>query len=415
MSNEILIVADTLLTCKGDGKPKVKDDLGNVHIIKDGAVYVKDGIIKKVGKYTHIKEEVLPVKTIVKEKIAMPGFVDSHTHPVFAGNRVEEFIMRAKGATYQEIHASGGGIQFTVDATTKASFEELVERGKKVLLRMLACGTTTVEAKSGYGLSTNEEIKQLKVIKKLQEETPLDVIPTFLGAHSIPREYKENPDEYVKIVIDEMLPKVKEEKLAQFVDVFCEEGAFTLEQTRIILQRAKDMGFGLKLHAEEFTNLGGAVMASKMGAISVDHLLMVTSEDIEILSKTNTILTLMPGTLFFLDYHKYAPAREMIDKGAKVSLATDFNAGSCLSASIPMAMSLACIKMKMTPEEAINSATYNASFAVGKERIIGSIEEGKQADIILFDVEDYRLIPYYFGENLVKMVIKKGKIVVGKI
>jgi imidazolonepropionase len=233
-----------------------------------------------------------------------------------------------------------------------------------------------------------------------------------MGAHSIPREYKENRNEFIRILIEEMLPKVKEENLAKFVDVFCEDGAFTTEETRNILESAKNLGFGLKIHAEEFTNQGGAVLAGELGATSADHLLMVTDEDINNLAKTDTIMTLMPGTLFFLDYKEFAPARKIIDSGAKITLATDFNAGSCLSASMPMAMSLGCIKMKMTPEETINASTYNAAFAVGMEEQVGSIEVGKKADFVIFAIDDYRLIPYHFGENLVKWVIKEGRVVV---
>ncbi|MFP4498245.1 MAG: imidazolonepropionase, partial [Vulcanimicrobiota bacterium] len=262
------------------------------------------------------------------------------------------------------------------------------------------------------GLETEEELRELKVIRKLSEITPLDIQATFLGAHSVPREYKENPDKFVRIVIEEMLPRVREENLARFVDVFCEEGAFTLEQTRTILEKARELGFELKIHSEEFTNQGSAILGGNLGAASVDHLLKISDSDIEKLSKTSTVLTLMPGTLFFLNYEEFAPARKIIDGGAIISLATDYNAGSCVSASMQMAMSLACIKMKMTPGEAINAATYNASFAIRRNCQVGSLEKGKQADIIVMDVDDYRLIPYHFGENQVKTVIKKGKVII---
>jgi imidazolonepropionase len=278
-------------------------------------------------------------------------------------------------------------------------------------MKMLEHGTTTVEAKSGYGLSTEEELRELRLIKRLSGELPLDVVPTFMGAHSIPREYTGRREEYVDSVIGEMLPQVNRLGLASFVDVFCEEGAFTLNETARILSAAKEMGFGLKLHGEEFTRLGSALMAAKMGAVSVDHLLRLSDGDISEIARTGTIFTLMPGTLFFLGYHEYAPARKIIDAGGSVCLATDFNAGSCMSRSMQMAMSLGCIAMKMTPGEAITAATYNGAYAVGMGDMAGSIQEGKQADLVVFSVDDYRMIPYHFGENLVKMVIKKGQVV----
>jgi imidazolonepropionase len=415
MKSDLILYSSNVLTCIGGGKPKTGKDLGEVGLLKDAAIAVKDGTIIGAGPRRDITS-MFPLAQGGLEIDAgndpvLPGLVDSHTHPVFAGNRVKEFTMRAQGATYQEIHEAGGGIQFTVDRTREASFEELYERGKKVLKRMLGHGSTTVEAKSGYGLETGEELRELRVIRKLDEDLAVDIVATFMGAHSIPREFKEKREEYIRIILEDMLPKVKEEKLAKFVDIFCEEGAFTLKETRLILETARKMGFSLKAHAEEFTNQGCGVMSAELGAISVDHLLRVTDEDIRRIAKTNTIMTLMPGTLFFLDYSEFAPARRIIDGGAKVALATDFNAGSCVSASMQMAMSLGCIKMKMTPEEVINAATYNASFAVGMQNKIGSIEAGKKADLVIFDVEDYRLIPYQFGENLAKTVIKDGKVI----
>lgn len=415
---DLIIYSDNLLTCKGDDSPKTGDAMSDVGRMINAGIAVIDGKIEYVGErgfvgknyYTENDEDTIDTG----RSVVTPGLIDSHTHPVFAGNRVNEFIMRAQGATYQEIHAAGGGIQSTVDNTRAASDEQLYKDGEKRLLRMLNHGTTTVEAKSGYGLNTEEEIRGLEVIKRLNDTLPLNVVATFLGAHSLPREYKDRREEFVRLVIDEMMPLVKERNLARFVDVFCEEGAFTLEETREILEAAKEMGFGLKLHSEEFTNMGSAAMAGKMGAVSVDHLLMLTDEDVRTLSATDTVLTLMPGTLFFLDYNEFAPARRIIDNGCKMSLATDFNAGSCISASMQMAMSLGCVKMKMTPEEALNAATYNAAFAVGMQNDIGSVETGKIADLAVFDVEDYRLIPYQFGENIVKMVIKSGKAVIDR-
>lgn len=411
---DLIIYSDTLVTCAGDGKPKTGKAMEDVGVIQDAGVAVHEGTIIKIGSREDIRRNFRAhsggeeIETL--ENPVLPGLIDSHTHPVFAGNRVKEFIMRTRGATYQEIHEAGGGIQFTVDETRKASFDDLYRKGREVLLRMLGHGTTTVEAKSGYGLETREELRELKVLKQLDEDLPVDVVSTFLGAHSLPREYKDNSQEFIRLVIEEMLPLVKEEKLADFVDVFCEKGAFSLDETRRILKAAGELGFSLKLHAEEFSNLGGAVMAGKMGAVSVDHLLHISDEDIKALAATETILTLMPGTLFFLDMREYAPARKIIEGGAGIALATDFNAGSCMSESMLMAMSLGCIAMKMSPEEVINASTYNASFAVGRNSSIGSIEEGKKADMVIFDIDNYREIPYHFGVNLVRMVIKNGKI-----
>jgi len=412
---DLLIFTDSLVTCAGDRNPKFGADMNGVGLIKNAGVAVNKGIIVEIGGREAIKKQywLSPGGRQIEthRRPVLPGLIDSHTHPVFAGNRVNEFMMRARGATYQEIHAAGGGIQFTVDKTREASNAELHRNATMALMKMLEHGTTTVEAKSGYGLETNEELRELEIIRKLDRELPIDIIPTFLGAHSIPKEYVDNREEFIRIIIDEMMPAAREEGLAKFVDVFCEEGAFTLDETRRILQAAKDMGFSLKLHAEEFSSMGSAKMAGEMGAASVDHLLKISDADIMALAETDTILTMLPGTLFFLNMKEYAPARKAIDMGAKVALATDYNAGSCMSESMLMTMSLGCIEMKMTPEEAINAATYNASFAVKRNREIGSIEVGKKADMVIFDVDDYRLIPYHFGVNLVKTVVKKGRVV----
>ncbi len=413
---DLIIYAGSVITCRGEGRPKTGEAMDDVGLINSGAVAVLDGNIIAVGPRSEIEESCTlnPGGTVIDggPMVLMPGLVDSHTHPVYGGNRVEEFMMRARGATYQEIHAKGGGIGFTVEQTRKTKSDRLFEDALGILNRMLRHGTTTIEAKSGYGLNLDEEIRELEIITRLDGESNQDVVATFMGAHSLPQEYKDRREEYVDLVINEMMPAVRQKKLARFVDVFCEEGAFNLEETRRILKAARDMGFELKIHAEEFTSMGSAVMASSLGAVSADHLLRISDEDIDQIAKTNTIMTLMPGTLFFLDSGEYAPARRMIDRGGKVSLATDFNAGSCLGGSMQMAMSLGCIKMKMTPGEAINAATHNAAYALGMGSRVGAIEEGKQGDLILMNVDDYRLIPYHFGENLVNTVIKKGRVVV---
>lgn len=412
---DLLIFTESLITCKGNGTPKTGGQMQDVGLIKNAGIAVKQDVIIEIADRKKIESEykLSPAgrKIDAHWRPIMPGLIDSHTHPIYAGNRVKEFIMRAQGATYQEIHAAGGGIQFTVDKTRQATARELYTQGAATLMRMLEHGTTTVEAKSGYGLETEEELRELEVIQQLGRDLPLTVVPTFLGAHSIPPEYKNNREEFIRIIIEEMMPRVKKENLAEYADVFCEEGAFTLDETRRILQAAKDMGLSLKLHAEEFSSMGSAKMAGEMGAASVDHLLKISDEDIKALAATNTVLTVMPGTLFFLNMKEYAPARKMLDMGAKIALATDFNAGSCMSESMLMAMSLGCIAMKMTPEESINAATYNASFAVGLNDRTGSIEVGKKADMVIFEIDDYRLIPYHFGVNMVKTVIKNGRVV----
>lgn len=410
---DLIVYSRNLVTCRGDGRPKTGARMDDADLIEDGGLAAMDGIILAVGKRSEINSAFTPAAgALVIDAGPMtvtPGLIDSHTHPVYAGNRINEFILRAKGASYQEIHASGGGIQFTVDQSRKAGFDELYQKGRSIIETMLRHGTTTLEAKSGYGLDTAEEIRQLQVIAKLKEDLAPDIKATFMGAHSIPASYKDRRRDYIDLVINEMMPAVKKENLADFADVFCEEGAFTLGETGEILTAAKKLGFGLKVHAEEFTNSGAAVLGAEMGAVSVDHLLKVTDEDIAAIAATDTIMTLMPGTLFFLNYSEFAPARSIIDKGAALSLASDFNAGSCLGASMQMTMSLACIKMKMTPAEALNGATYNGAFAVGMSSVAGSLEEGKKADLVIFDVEDYRLLPYRFGQNLARIVIKNGR------
>jgi imidazolonepropionase len=343
--------------------------------------------------------------------VVTPGFIDSHTHLLFAGTREEEFELRIRGATYQEIAARGGGIKSTVEKTRRASKEELIAAGKKNLDRMLSLGTTTAEAKTGYGLSTKEEIKMLEALQALSRAHPLEIVPTFLGAHEIPPEYAGKKEEYVRLVIEEMIPAVAEKKLAVFCDVFCEKGVFSLEESRRILEAAKRYGMLPKLHADELTPLGGAELAAEVGAVSADHLLFISEKGMEAMAEKGVIATLLPGTAFFLFMGRYAPARRMIAKGVTVALATDFNPGSCMTESLPLITTLACTQMRMTPAEALLGVTLNAAKALRREKEIGSLEPGKQADFVILDVPDYRHLSYHFGVNHVEKVIKKGRLI----
>jgi imidazolonepropionase len=407
--------AAQLLTLASDGPRRgaAMEDLG---IIEDGAVAVRDGLISSVGPTSELGGQVVAVEEIdASGKVVMPGFVDPHTHLVFAGDRAGEFEQRVKGATYLEIMAAGGGIMSTVRATRAASVEQLVEESRARLDRMLAHGTTTAEAKTGYGLDTENELKMLEAIRRLDAKHPVDLIPTFLGAHAVPTEYQGRTDEYVDWVVEEMLPMVKSQianhKSQIFCDVFCDEGAFTLEQSRRVLEAAQALGFGLKIHADEFRPLGGTKLAVELGAISADHLVCTLDDEIELLVRSDTIAVALPGTPFGLGHHEYTPARRVIDAGGALALATDLNPGTCWCESMQLMVALACRFMKMTPAEAIAAATINAAHAIGMGHRVGSLEVGNQADVLILDIPDYRHLPYRFGVNLVDRVIKGGRLV----
>jgi imidazolonepropionase len=346
----------------------------------------------------------------------MPGFVDPHTHVVFAGDRAPEFEMRLRGASYMEIMAAGGGIMNTVRATREASPEDIVNESRKRLDRMLAHGTTIVEAKTGYGLNTAGELKMLEAIRLLDQGHALDIVPTFLGAHAIPTEYKDHEDEYVSLVVDEMMPAIEaagylDHQAPLFCDVFCEEGAFSVGQSRRILQEAKDLGMGLKIHADEFNALGGTALAVELGATSADHLACTPEKELRLLADSDTVGVLLPGTPFGLAETHYAQGRKMIDLGVAVALATDLNPGTCYCESMPFVMALACRYMGMTPAETIVASTINAAYAVGLGNEVGSLEIGKKADLLVLDMPDYRHLSYRFGTNLVETVIKAGRVV----
>jgi imidazolonepropionase len=337
--------------------------------------------------------------------VVMPGFVDSHTHLIFGSPRLVDYEMRLAGASYAEIAAAGGGILSSVEAVRGMSAAQLETQARAALAAMARHGTTTVEAKSGYALDEAGELKTLRLLAKLNGD-PLDIVPTYLGAHLAPPEYRGKPDAYIDWTTAEMMPQIRRRKLARFVDVYCDEGAFTLEQSRRYLDHARSLGFGLKIHAEQFARTGAARLAVELGAASADHLEQAGDEDTRALAQSNTIATLLPGSVFHLGLRTYAPARALIEAGAAVALATDFNPGTSPTYSMQMVLSLACTEMRMSPAEAISAATINGAHALRCADRIGSLERGKQADLLLLTVADYRELPYYFGTNNVHMTIK---------
>jgi imidazolonepropionase len=390
-----------LVTLAGPARPRIGTELRELQIVTDGAMLLQNGRIATVGP----KHEIEPLVAAGTEnidaggRVVMPGFVDAHTHLIFAGNRADEFEMRCAGMTYQRIAERGGGIRSTVRSTRKATEDELVHVGQKHALKFLEGGTTTVEAKSGYGLTVDDELKLLRATRRVSETTPLRCIPTFLGAHEIPDEYKARPDDYVDLIIAEMLPKVAAEKLAEFCDIFCESKVFTVAQAERVLSAAKHHGLGLRVHADQFTSSGAVELAATLGAKTVDHLEQTTLESIAVMKKAGIQPVLLPGSVYAIGSQKYAPARAMIEAGLPVVIATDFNPGSSPTASMTMIMSLACTQMKMTPAEAVTAATINAAWSLNRGHEIGSLEPGKIADFAIHDAEDYRELAYFFGSH----------------
>ena len=406
-----------LLTLAGD-TPKRGEEMSNLAIIENAAIASKNGEIVAVGRENKIIEEINLLKDSkeidTNHKVVTPGLIDCHTHLVFSGSREDEFYLRIEGKNYLNILKGGGGILSTVDKVRKASFENLIKNGIKVLNDMLSFGTTTVEIKSGYGLSIKDEIKILEVIKKLNEEHPIDIVPTFLGAHTFPEEFKNNKEDYVNLIIEEMLPVVKEKNLAKFCDVFCGEGVFNLEQTERILDAAKNLGFKLRIHADQLGYNGGAELATKMGAISASHLEYISDEGINIMKQKNVIAELLPGSVFFMGKTNYAPAKKMINNDIAITLATNYNPGTCAIKSLPIIMTLACIYMRMRAEEVITATTINAACALDLNKDVGSIEINKKSDMVIWGVDNYKQIPYFLGLNLVEKVIKNGNIIYEK-
>ncbi|MED3759669.1 imidazolonepropionase [Peribacillus frigoritolerans] len=405
--------ATQLATLTSERKgPRSKEAMSELGLIEDGSIWMESGLIQAVGTTKEL-EKLYADRMHEAEvfdatgHLVTPGLVDPHTHVVYGGSREREFEMRLEGATYMDIMNAGGGIHATTRMTREASEEELMEQTTRRLDSFLAHGVTTVEGKSGYGMNLETELKQLRVMKKLQEEHPIDLVPTFMGAHAVPKDYKGREDEFVDHLINDMLPIVSEEKLAEFNDVFCEKGVFTPEQSERILKAGKKYGLIPKIHADEIEPYGGAELAAKIGAISAEHLLKASEEGIQAMAKSGTIACLLPATALYLR-EDAAPGRRMVDEGVAVAISTDCNPGSSPTTSMPLVMNLACISMRLTPAEALTAATYNAACAINRQERVGSLEVGKQADVVLWNVENYQELQYLFGVNHVKSVWKNG-------
>jgi imidazolonepropionase len=401
-----------LLPVAGQNQRRLgRDALLDLAVIRDGAALILNGIIAWVGPTSELPP--LPNDATILDatgKTVLPGFVDSHTHLIFAGSREDEFEKRLKGLSYQEIAAQSGGINATVRRVREASRQQLCDLARPRLRRFLQFGVTTVEVKSGYGLTLADEMKCLEAIADLNAEGPIELVPTFLGAHAVPPEYQQDRAGYLRLVREEMLPEVARTRLAEFCDVFCETGVFSVEESETLLQAARLLGLRLKVHADELTPLGGAELAARLGAVSADHLLCVSDRGMDLLAESGTVATLLPGTAMFLGMH-YAPARKLIERGVTVALASDCNPGTCPTENLPLVGTLACTQMGMLPSEVIAGLTLNAAAALGRSERIGSLEVGKQADIIICDVPDHRQLFYHFGVSHVSTVIKRGRVV----
>jgi imidazolonepropionase len=397
------------------GAPRIGEEMSELAILYDGAVAVKDDRIIFIGSTEELQSKYEFGKILTKidasNKLVTPGFIDPHTHIIFEGSRENELNMKLEGKSYMDILELGGGILKTVRETRKAPIEKLVQNGMKILNTMLSYGTTTIETKSGYGLTTESEIKQLEAIQILNDDHPIDIVPTFLGAHAIPPEYENKADKYVDLIISDMIPRIVKEGLAEFCDVFCEKGIFSVKQTRKILKMAIRYGLKPQIHIDEIVDTNGALLASELRAIQTGHLLKSNDEGLKAMAEAGVIATLLPATPFCLMLDQYAPARKMIELGIPVALATDLNP-NCWTESMQMIIALACYYMKLSPAEALTASTINAACALQKQDEIGSIEIGKKADLLIFNIPNYNFIPYHFGVNLLSKVIKNGKIVV---
>ena len=415
--NLIVKNASELVTCSGFTAKK-GEEMSDLKIIPDGAVVVKEGVIEAVGTTRDILLELEKTESDLsgfdiidaKNRAVLPGFVDSHTHFVFGGFRAEEFSWRLRGDSYMEIMNRGGGIVNTVQATRKAAVEELVQSGIKRLDSMLSFGVTTVEGKSGYGLDCDTEIKQLEVMAHLNNIHYVDIAPTFLGAHAVPEAYKGKEDAFIEFIMNDVMPRVAERKLAEFCDIFCEKNVFSVAQSRRLLSKAKELGLKLKLHADEIVQTGGAELAAELEAVSADHLLQASEEGIRQMAAAGVVATLLPATAFSLK-EPYARGRSMIDSNCAVALATDFNPGSCFTESIPLIFALATLYMDITTEEAITALTINAAAAIDRADTIGSLDAGKHGDLAVLEYPSYKFIPYHIGISTVDKVVKKGNLV----
>ncbi|MGQ9551033.1 MAG: imidazolonepropionase [Candidatus Bathycorpusculaceae bacterium] len=413
---DLLIVnADELLTLAGNSqKPRVGKQMRELGILRDGCLAIREGRVVAVGKTSDVTKRFKAQNVIsAKGKVVLPGFVDPHTHLIFAGSREDEFQMRVEGASYMEILTSGGGILKTVRETRKANVEKLVEIALGTLDIMLEHGTTTVEAKSGYGLTTKDELKILQAARRLNQLHSVHIVSTFLGAHAVPPEYRGNADGYIGLVIEDMIPRVAEKGLAEFCDVFCERRVFNLEQAKRVLVAGRNYGLKSKVHADEMSMLGGADLAAEVEAVSAEHLLFSSSEGVKAMAEKGVIAVLLPAAAFSLMIGRYADARFMIDSGVPVALGTDFNS-SCWIESQQLVIAFACHFMRLTPAEAITAATINAAHAIRRASEIGSLEVGKRADAVVLGVPNHKFLGYRFGVNLVDKVIKNGRIVFDK-
>lgn len=403
-----------LLTMEGP-VPRRRDRMKDPGLIENGGLAASGDEILAVGKSDEVEGQATLAESCrvidAEGAVVTPGLIDPHTHPVFSRTRENEFQMRIEGKSYMEIAQSGGGIRSSVRDLRKTSKELLIEKTRGRLDRLLSYGITTIEAKSGYGLSTESEIKQLEVIRELNELHIMDLVPTFLGAHEIPDEFREKREDYIELVINEMIPAVRKAGLAEYCDIFCEDGVFNVEESRRIMSAASEAGFRLKFHAEELAPIGGAKLAASLGAVSADHLVYISDGGIKALAESGTVAVLLPGTTFSLGSSRYAPARKLIDQGVTVALSTDCNPGSSYTESLPFIMSLAGLQMKMTAAESFAAVTVNAACAINRGDTIGRLTPGLKADIVIWEMEDYRELPYHYGVNLVSVVIKNGKVV----
>ena len=378
--------------------------------LKDAAIAVEDGIIREITEDGKLPEGEFDQEIDAEGKLATPGFVDGHTHLVFGGYRQNEIPMKLAGAGYLDILRAGGGILDTVRKTREASFEELYAKSEGFLDEMLNMGITTCEAKSGYGLDMENELKMLEVIKALGEKHPMDVVPTFMGAHAIPPEYEGRGDEYIEMLCSEVIPEVRKRGLAEFCDVFCEDSVFNAEQSRKYMEKAREYGFELKIHADEIEDIGGSRLAGELEAVSAEHLIAAGESGMDSMAAGGTTAMLLPATSFYLG-KTYAPARTMIDKGIPVAIASDFNPGSCPSLNLQLAVNLGYLRYKMTPEEILTAVTINPACAINRGDLVGTIKEGKQADIVIWDAPDFEMLCYRFGSNLADKIIKKGELI----
>jgi len=406
-----ILHASQLVTLAGPKRPRVREEMSELAIIRDGGMLIRDGAIEMVASSDHIAKNSPGAEIVdVGGRVVLPGFVDAHTHPVFAGNRLNDFERRARGESYEQIASAGGGIWSTVEKTRAATSEELLIEAQKHVGWFLRCGTTTIEAKSGYGLTVEDELKILRVLRRLSEQTPLEIAPTLLGAHAVPRDM--NAHEYTDLVINEMLPRVSHEKLAEFCDVFCERGYFDVQQSRKIFTAAKDCGLQLRGHVDQLSNSGGAKLMAELRARTADHLEKTDEDGIAAMKSAGVQPVLLPASVYALGLSDYPRAREMIQGGLGVVIATDFNPGSSPTPSMPMILSLACTQMKMSPEEAVTAATINAACSLNRANNIGSLEQGKLANFAIFDCEDYRELAYWFGMPQIHSVYVRGERVV---